>query len=54
METDSVEIKREVRQGCCMSPILYNLYGEYLMEKELAEVGDFKFGEGLLISSCLQ
>ena len=27
-----------------MSPILFNLYGEYLMKEALAEVGDFKIG----------
>ena len=27
-----------------MSPILFNLYGEYLMKKALAEVGDLKIG----------
>ena len=37
-ETDNVEI------GCCMSPILLNLYGEYLMKAALAEVGDFRIG----------
>ena len=26
------------------SPILFNLYGEYLMKEALAEVGDFKIG----------
>ena len=25
-----------------MSPILFNLYGEYLMKEALAEIGDFK------------
>jgi Reverse transcriptase (RNA-dependent DNA polymerase). len=27
-----------------MSPILFNLYGEYLVKETLAEVGYFKFG----------
>jgi Reverse transcriptase (RNA-dependent DNA polymerase). len=43
-ETDSVKIGRGVRKGFCMSPILFNLYREYLMKEALAEVGDFKFG----------
>ena len=43
-ETDRVEIGRRVRQGCCMSPILFNLYGEYLMKEALTKVGDFKIG----------
>ena len=43
-ETDSAKIGKGVRQGCCMSPILFNLYGEYLMKEALAEVGDFNIG----------
>ena len=41
-QTDSLEIGRGVRQGCCMSPILFTLYGEYLIKKALADVEDFK------------
>ena len=43
-ETESVKIGRGVRQGCCMSPLLFNVYGEYLMKEALTEVGDFKTG----------
>ena len=43
-ETESVKIGRGGRQGCCKSPILFNLYGEYLMEDALADVGDLKIG----------
>ena len=46
-KTDNVQIGRGVRQGCCMSPILFNLYE---VKDALTEVGDFKMGEGLLMS----
>jgi hypothetical protein len=39
-----MEIGRGVRQRCCISPILFNVYGEYLMKEALTEVGDFKTG----------
>ena len=48
-ETDSTEIGRGVRQGCCFSPILLNLYGEYLMKEPLADFGNFKI-EGSIIN----
>ena len=38
----NVRIGKKFRQRCCMSPILFNLYGESLMKEALAEVGDFK------------
>jgi hypothetical protein len=47
-ETGSVKIGRGVRQGCCLSPILFNLYSEYhseyLTKEALEEFGDFKIG----------
>ena len=36
-ENDSVVIGRGVRQGCCMSRILFNLYGEHVMNQALAD-----------------
>jgi hypothetical protein len=38
-----VKIGRGVRQGCCLSPILFNLYSECLT-KEAGRFGDFKIG----------
>ena len=33
-----------VRLGCCLSPILFNLYSECLTKEALEEFGDFKIG----------
>ena len=41
-ETRSVKIGRRVRQGCCLSLILFNLYSEYLTKGALEGLGDFK------------
>ena len=43
-ETRSVKIGREVRQGCCLSPIQFNFYSESLTKEALQGFGDFKLG----------
>jgi hypothetical protein len=43
-EARSVKIGRGDRQGCCLSPILFNLYSEYLTKEALEGFRDFKIG----------
>jgi hypothetical protein len=43
-ETRSVKIGRGVRQGCCLSPILFNLYSGYITKEALKGFGDFRIG----------
>jgi len=49
-ETGSVQIGTGVRQGWCLSPILFNLYSECLTKEALDGLGDFNFG-GQIIQS---
>ena len=37
--TDWFQIGKGVRQGCILSPCLFNLYAEYIMRNVLEEVG---------------
>jgi hypothetical protein len=43
--TRRVKIGREVRQGCRMPSILFNLYSEHLNNEALEGFGDFKIGQ---------
>jgi hypothetical protein len=47
-ERRSVKIGREVRQGCFLSPILFNLNSECLTKESLEGFGDFKIGRQII------
>jgi hypothetical protein len=41
-ETRIVKTGRGFRQGCCLSPILFNFYSEYLIKEAVEGFEDFK------------
>jgi hypothetical protein len=43
-ETRNVKIGRGVRQGCCLSPILFKLYSSYVKNEGVEWFGDFRIG----------
>jgi hypothetical protein len=43
-----VKIGRGVRQSCCLSPILFNLYCEYITKEALERFEDFKIGRQVI------
>ena len=43
-KTRSVKTGRRVRQGCCLSPIVFNLYSECITREALEGLGNFKIG----------
>jgi len=44
----SVKTGRGVRQGCCLSPILFNLCTDCLTKGALEGFGDFKIGRQII------
>jgi hypothetical protein len=44
LETRSMQIGRGVGQGCCLSPMLFNLYSEFITNEALDGLGDFNIG----------
>jgi hypothetical protein len=49
-QKSSVKTGRGVRQQCCLSTIIFNLYSEYYRKETLQGFGDFKIG-GKVIST---
>ena len=41
--TGTFEIRRDVRQGCILSPILFNLYSEFMIAEALDDLKGVQF-----------
>ena len=47
-ETRIVKTGRRIRQGCCLSPILFYLYSKCLTKETLEVYGDFELGRQII------
>jgi hypothetical protein len=47
-DTRHIKTERAVRQGCCLSLILFNLYSKYLSTEAPDGLGDFKIGQQVI------
>jgi hypothetical protein len=43
-----VKIRKGVRQECCLSPSLFNLYSKYLTYEDFEGFGDIKIGRHII------
>jgi hypothetical protein len=43
-----VKTGRGIRQGCCLSPTVFQWYSKYLTNEALEEFGDLKIGQVIL------
>jgi hypothetical protein len=44
--------RKRVRQGCCLSQILFKLHSERLINEALEWFGDFKLGQVIRTVKC--